>query len=554
MTATSRPGRFDAAVVLVLSALVFVVAHRHGLADPFIINDDARQQLYWMERFRDAALYPPSLLNDYAQAYVPWALKGLYAAAAPLFDPLFFSKILTGILFCVTALAFSGLGRTLGDRALGYFCAAAVWLLPFFLKNISGGLSRAFCAPLLALFFWAWTRRSRTGMALSLAALAATTPYLCVLAAASCVLADLAHRLARTSRPPFPARFADYAVLAACAGAVAAFNLGLSGAGFGPLVTAADMAGNPVFSADGRLDLYPLPNPFFDLVYTPFEGIGLFLDLGLFPGIVSLAAIAAVAVLGWRRARPTAALERLRQPATCLVVASLILYLAARVLALRLFVPDRYVSYSLNMLYALALAYLFHAALSPYLTRRGAATGLVLAAAVLGAWRLTDAGLYDYTDHAALYAAVRQTPKDAVFAGHPELMDNVLTFGRRNVQASFELAHPWLTGYWRRYEPRLRDLFAAYYATDAETVRDFAGRYGVDFMVVDERHFRPEFVAGKPFFAPFDGLVRELAARAALSGRGFALLDKTLFPGEAAGEAVRVVRLRPPGPDDPGGS
>jgi len=543
-------GLRDAAIILVLSALVFAFAHRHGLADPFVINDDARQQIYWMQRFQDPQLYPPNLQNDFAKAYVPTALAGLYAAAATVFDPLLFSKILTGILFCATALAFFGIGAALSGRSLGYSCAAAVWLAPFFLLNVSGGLSRAFAAPLLALFFLAWIRRSRAGMAVALMAQAAFIPYMCALSAAACAACAVWARLFDSKRPPFPARLPDYVILAACAGAVLAFSHGLTAAGFGPLPSRAQMEGAPVFGPHGRLDLYPLHNPFFDLIYTPFEGIGLFLDIGLAAGIVSLAAIAAVAALGFRRARPTPALEAVRQPALCVLLASLALYLAARVLVLRLFVPDRYVMYSLNMLYVLALAYFFHAALAPVLARRSAAIGLLILAAGLGAWRLTDAGLYDYSDQSALYDAVRRTPKDAVFAGHPELMDNVLTFGRRNVQASFELAHPWMTGYWRQYEPRLRELFAAYYATDPQEVRAFASRYGVDYLVVDERHFRPQFLAGRPFFAPFDALIRALADTAA-AGQGFALLDQTVFPGNPVSDGVRVVRLTPEGPEAP---
>ncbi|MEF3696322.1 hypothetical protein [Desulfolutivibrio sp.] len=534
----------DAALVVLFSALVFAVAHRHGLASPFVINDDARQQIYWMQRFQDAALYPANLLNDFAAAYVPVGVKALYAAASPMANALFLSKMFTGILYCATSLAFFGIGRTLGDRTLGYFCTASVWLLPFFLKNISGGLSRSFAAPLLALFLLAWLRRSSLGMALVLIVQAATIPYMCVLSTGSCLLAYAASRLRPAISPPFPARLPDFLIIAVCAGAVYALNHGLEASGFGPLASVAEMTGNPVFSSAGRLDLYPLPNPFFDLIYTPFEGIGLFLDIGLVPGILSLAAIAAVVFVGARRA-DFAPLDRCRQPATSLLLASLVLYLTARLLALRLFVPDRYVSYSLNMLYALALAFFFHAALAPVLSRRGAAAGLLVLAVGLGALRLTDAGLYDYGDQAALYAAVRQTPTDAVFAGHPELMDNVLTFGRRNVQASFELAHPWMTGYWRQYEPRLGDLFAAYYATDAQTVRDFAKKYGVDYLVVNEADFSREFLAGRPFFAPFDRTIQALARQADASGRGFILRDRAAFPGIQIDANVRLVPCRP---------
>jgi hypothetical protein len=143
MTAPSEASRNASAalLVLLLSALVFAWAHCHGLADPFVLNDDARQQIYWMQRWRDAALYPPNLLNDFAAAYVPTGVKALYFAAAPVIEPLFFTKVLAGILFCVLSLAFFGIGRTLGDRPLGFFCAASAWLSPFFMDNIAGGLS-----------------------------------------------------------------------------------------------------------------------------------------------------------------------------------------------------------------------------------------------------------------------------------------------------------------------------------------------------------------------------------------------------------------------------
>jgi hypothetical protein len=368
-----------------------------------------------------------------------------------------------------------------------------------------------------------------------------------MLATGSCLLAFAFARLRRAVPPPFPARPLDWVVIAACAALVLAMNHNLTAAGFGPLATVADMAGNPVFSAAGRLDIYPLPNPFFDLIYTPFERIGLFLDVALGTGIASLAAIAVVAVVGARR-KGSRSLRTGIAPLAFLLVASLALYLAARVLALRLFVPDRYVSYSVNILYALGLASLFRRAIEPLLHRRVLAAGLLLAAAALGAIRLTDAGLYDYGAQSDLYAAARQTPKDATFAGHPELMDNLLTFGRRNVQASFELAHPWMTGYWRRFEPRLDDLFAAYYAADPEKIVAFCRRYGVDFLVVDENHFTPEFLAGRPFFAPFDERIRGLAAPALADGRGFALLDDARFPYARVGKTIRMVDMRETGP------
>ncbi|MHC1713193.1 MAG: hypothetical protein AB9872_13680 [Solidesulfovibrio sp.] len=158
----------------------------------------------------------------------------------------------------------------------------------------------------------------------------------------------------------------------------------------------------------------------------------------------------------------------------------------------------------------------------------------------LGAWRLTDVGLYDYKNDAPLYAAVGQTEKSALFAGNPILLDNVLTFGRRNVLASFELAHPWSLGYWGQMLPRLAHQVDAYYAKDPEVVLEFARVYGVTHFVVREADFEPEALAGHPLFAPFDARIRELAGRA---GK-FALLDGEKFPYTSPEVGMRLVDLR----------
>lgn len=534
--------RADWLCVSFLTLLVFAVAHRHGLASPYIINDDVRQQLFWMARWLDPALYPSDLLTRYAAAYVPPGVKALYFLAAKGLGvgPILFSKLLSGGLFLLLALGLFGLGTTLGGRVQGYACASMAWLMPFFLKNISGGLSRSFAAPLLALFLWAWMRRSDRGMAAVLLLEAVCIPYIAVLCAGCACLDALFARLRDRPDAPFPVRPWHGLVLLAAAGMVWSFNHSLTASGFGPLVGKAALAAGPEFSAAGRLELYPLPNPFFDLIYWPFESIGLFLDIGLVAGIVSLVCLLPFVILGARRVSWPVLAPRLR-PAGMLLAGSLFLYILARAVALRLFVPDRYSSYTINLLYALGLAVVLRHALSGLLTRPWGRVAVLLVAAGLGAWRLTGDGLYDYRADAPLYAAVRALPKDALLAGNPVVLDNVLTFGRRDVLASYELAHPWSVGYWEEYYPRLAHQAAAYYAKDPATVLEFAAAYHVTHMVVREADFTGAALAKGPLFAPFDARIRELAA----SPGTFALLDATKFPYTSPEPGVRLVDLRP---------
>ena len=164
-----------------------------------------------------------------------------------------------------------------------------------------------------------------------------------------------------------------------------------------------------------------------------------------------------------------------------------------------------------------------------------------------------------------LYAALAQTPKGALMAGQPYLMDNVITFGRRPALATFELAHPWSRGYWAKLKPRLADLFRAYYAADPREVVAFCRKYGIAFLIVDDRHFTPAFLQGGyflfpcdkphrpgesrglaeriycPFFAPFDQQIRRLTA-----GRTqFALLSDPSFPAVVIDKHLRLIDMRP---------
>jgi len=545
MTAPSdrRADRIDGLLVVLLSAVVFAVAHRHAFFSIYVVNDDIRQQLFWMARWLDPTLYPPDLLSDYAAAYVPAGVKALYYLAAKGCgcNPILFSKLLTGALFVLLAGALYGIGRTLCDRSLGFACAAMAWLMPFFLKNISGGLSRAFAAPLLALFVLAWLKGRGGSMALVLILQALCIPYMAVLCAGCACLESGLGLLRKRHLGTFPGRAWHFVALALAAFLVWRMQHAFNAAGFGPLVTGHALATGPEYGPAGRLDLYPQPNPFFDLVYWPFESIGLFLECGLVAGILSLAVLLPVLIRGARRA-PWPAIWQRSRPLAFLLAGSLVLYTVARIMALTLFVPDRYISYTINLLYALGLAICLRFTVASLLAHRKLAGAcLLLAAASLGAWRLTDASLYDYRDGAALYAAVARLPKDALLAGNPNVLDNVLTFGRRNVLAGYELAHPWSLGYWKRYAPRLADQAAAYYAKDPATVLTVARKYGLTHMVVRESDFTPKALAGSPVFEPFDTRIRELAAK---PGQ-FVLLDDSLFPSEHIAPGLRLIDLRP---------
>lgn len=496
------------------SALVGVGSQWPGLVNPSVINDDVRQQLFWMQRWLDPSLYPRDLLNDYASLYVSWGVKALYRAGSLFFDPLFFSKLVAVTVFSWLGALFFATGRALRDGTLGLAALCLCWFSPAFMENISGGLARAFAAPLLLLFILALVRRSRRLAHGALLGQALFIPYILL----PCLLAATLHlaawRVCTVKTPPLLHGWADALFGLACLGLAVAWQQGLAAAGFGPLPWASEVAARPEFYAGGRLDLLPIPSLAWELLARPWSVFAPFRQ-GLVPGIAFTCLVLPALALGARRAQ-WKALAPHQAALGSLLAASLALYAVARFAAFKLFVPARYLEYTTNIFLCLGAAFLLDALLRLRLVRvrRPLALALLACALVLGAARQYGVELYDFSARAKLYEFARSTPKDARFAGPPEIMDNLLTFGQRNVYASFELAHPWSTGYWAQLGARLERLAKASYATNPNDLSQFCREEGIDFLVVDQRQYTPEFIAKTPFFEPFSTMIRRLATGA----------------------------------------
>lgn len=600
MEATSS--RRDIWLALALTACLFAVVHGHGLGDPWMANDDARQQLFWMQQWQEPGLYPEAgagaLLLHYAKDYVPLGVRELYRLASFALPPLEFSKVLTGLEFVTLGGLLFALGRGLAGRFAGWAVLCVYWLSPFFLHTISGGLARSFGAPLMALFWLSWQQGreeakassvcsrpypARLGVTASLLLLGLFLPYIWAVCALALALGWLLGRLKVSTPPPAPGKWWDYPVLAVSAVPVLLFNMVLANGGFGPMVTEAEMQGDPVFGPLGRFPILPVPSLFFELVSRPWERLLPFREFGPVAGALVGLALFWLLWRGLRRC-DVKALARRSWPFFCIVAASLALYFLARLMLLALFIPSRYLEYTTNLGYCVLLGVLLAAALRPWLRRPLLQGALVLLCLVLAGWRLHGEALHDYGEQAPLYEAVRETGLDALFAGHPYTMDNVLTFGRREVLASYELAHPWSKGLWERMRPRLEDMLGAYYARDAATVRAFAEKWRVDYMVVDTRHFsrmfmlpgrqfvpvcqapmpdaahslcralglrfpvlvqpggRHGFPGDHPLFAPYGEEIARLARRAGT----YALLDREAFPGHEVQDGVWLVDVHDP--------
>lgn len=553
--------------VALAASTVYVVGHWNALVDPYYINDDVRQQVYWMQKWYDEELFPDDLLTLYARYYVPWGVKAVYRLGAPFMNPVQFSKVVTGVLFVVTACFLFGLGLEFKDEIAAISIVCAYFFFTTFLRKMSGGLSQGFAFPLLTAYLFFLARQKLLAASLTIMCASVLNPYIFVLTSATHCL----YLAINFGAPVFSRLIGRQSSSAALQiGAVTAANPGtapveyslmklllvnvpiLVGAflmlakhvffrpeGIGNLVTWSNMLGKIEYTAAGRYEILPVPTIFCELM-RPWTDVFPFEEWGCAAGWIGMACIAALAICAWTRENTIANLRGFRIFGY-LLPASLIMWFAAYLVLMRLFLPERYLELSLTIFFCVFTGVTFKLALYRLGLRRIVFPWLVISAVLLGALRSYDVGIYDYSEYEDLYRYFRSKPKNILIAGHPGLMDPFPTFSRRKAFVTYELSHTWIDGYWDTIKKRTFDFFEAYYSEDPEKLRQFCRHYGVDYLLVREKDFSPKnFEKGEIYFEPFNSRILELIKNRSR----FAALDTKQFAVVYRSDGIRVLKMR----------
>jgi hypothetical protein len=140
---------------LVVAALALVYgptrgAHIRRGFDPYIFNNDARQQIYPFFRYVDSSLFPNDYIADYYLDCLPLGFRALYTLSAPLIDPTVLSKIVTYLMLFITVAALGVAANRLGGKVAAWGAMALVLGARLYIVQMGGGLPRAFGFPILA--------------------------------------------------------------------------------------------------------------------------------------------------------------------------------------------------------------------------------------------------------------------------------------------------------------------------------------------------------------------------------------------------------------------
>lgn len=489
----------------------------HGLKTAFsreyVVQDDARQHVFWMRRFIDPALFPNGLIADYYQSVGSPGYTTLYQLMAAVgIEPVFFSKILPFILTIITTIYCFGVCLQLLPVPLAGFISTLLLNQNLWLKDdIVSGTARAFMYPLFIAFLYYLLRRSLFPFLVAIALLGLFYPSGVIISAGILFL-----RLWRWDGRLKLRHDYLFSVAGIAVSLLAILPQVLESSHFGAVITASAAQTMPEFSELGRSRFF-VNNPIEFWFYGDRTGIfpieWFRLPYKYFPLMLAIGLL--LPILQHFRSR----FPLVRHISHSIILpqiafVSLSLFFAAHALLFKLYLPSRYTQYSVRILMAMSagiiLTVLIDAILIWASRIQPQQPGRQILAIILTTF--VGFGLFSYPlllrfkhfpissttsyivgNYPKLYKYLSLQPKDILIASLTNEANNIPTFSQRSVLTAKEYSIPYHTGYYSQIRQRTIDLINAQYSPDIVQVQKFLQKYQVGLWLLDRNYLFTPF-------------------------------------------------------------
>jgi hypothetical protein len=495
-----------------------------AFSSEYVVQDDARQHLFWMRRFLDPSLFPNDLIADYFQSVAPLGYTTFYRLFAAVgIDPILLSKFLPIVLGLITTAYCFGVCLQMFPVPMAGFIASLllnqnIWMG----DDLVSATPRAFVYPLFVAFLYYLLRRSLIHCLVAIALLGVFYPPLLFIEVGILIL-GLLHW--EGWLPHLSKNRLDYLFGATGLGVALLVMLpyAMNSSEFGPVVTGIEARALPEFNRSGRI-------PFFDDDFWDFWLYGR--DSGImkqgFQPLLSWAGLLLPILLRYPDRFPLvkqiARIKLLPQ----IALASIGMFLAAHLLLYKVFAPSRYTRYSLRLVMILAagmaIAVILDAAwrwARQPAKRKSQRLFLGLGlTALLGAALVLYPSFLEFPKtnyivrrEPALYEFFQKQPKNILIASLSREADNLPPFSQRSILFGWEYANPYHVGYYRQIRQRATDMIRAQYSQDMGEVQNFIRMYGVDFLLLDAIAYTPEYLSANPWFRQWKPTAKNVLAQ-----------------------------------------
>ncbi len=471
--------------------LACYVQHR-VFFDLTAINDDVRNQIYWMARLIDPALFP----HDYIASYFTQSnlvspfVSGLYFLAAHWVSPVRFSQFLPFALIFVSTFFLFKTAESFGGSKYAFWISFTFNIYIWILKNLAGGLPRAFFYPLFFLFLWLLVNKHWFWMIFCFSLQALIYPV-CLFISQILLLVELFFDRKINKLKPIQVIFILLAFVSSF------LVLGYryfknSSSFFGHLVTFDEALLMPEFYSDGRVKIFPWAYRIFDLPLNHINTSTFHMIITVL-GLIALLCFGIASFALYKKLEKSI-LESLLIPRYIwnLLVISISLYVIAFISLFYLYIPKRYLYYTLPLLVIFFIGSIIHKIESYYsnLNKKYIAWVCALLILILFSFIWRDDLIHIGYNEKEIYNYLTLTPKDSLVAAPLRLSDNIPLFSHRSVLFSNEANIPFYTTYEEEIETRIKKWKRAYYARSSSNIKKFIQRYQIDYLVVDHKDFQ----------------------------------------------------------------
>lgn len=501
---------FWLALSLLFSGFYSYLGLQQAFSSQYIIQDDARQHVFWMLRFTDANLFPKDLIADYFQSVAPAGYSFLYWIVNQIgIDPISFSKLLPGILgLIVTSYCFALTLELIPLPFTGFVASLLLNQNLWLQDGLISGTPKAFAPPLLVAFLYYFVQRSVLGISLTILLFGLFYPSLVFVCCGLLILSLFSYQNGRIAIVNQKQNY-----IFAFTGLIVAFFVllpyAVATSEFSPTITVEQARKLPEFMAGERAAFFNDENPW-DFWFNGSRS-SLRIPSALMPPLAYLGLL--FPLINQRNNLDGQAKTWLKVTSKIsvlpkLLIASLIVFFIAHALIFTLHLPSRYTQHSLRIIIILISSivltliweFLLQKTQQGNMCQKGIFALVALLLAVFLVFYPHTTKRFVWTRYVVgneipLYEFLQQQPKNILVASLSEEADNIPSFAQRSILVSREYAIPYHWGYYKQLRQKAVDLIEAQYSNNLAVVKNFITKYGVTHWLLEKSAFDPEYIA-----------------------------------------------------------
>jgi hypothetical protein len=474
----------------------------------YIVQDDARQHVVWLQKYIDPNLFPDDLIANYFSGLAPIGFKYLYFLLAKLgLEPILLAKLLPPILATITTIYIYLFTLQIFPQPLaGCISSLLINQLLWLNDDLVSATPRAFIYPLFAAFLYYLSLNSLITCAILMLLQGIFYPHIVLVEMVVLSLGLI--KLQGKSFISFTNQKQPYIwwIVGLMITAIALYPLTQKPPELATTVTAAQMRQMPEFNLGGR-------SPFFGVGWLKYWFTGSSgLTLPLFPTIVWTAI--ALPWLLTKRLSITRLITNKINILTRVIIASLLMFSLAHLLLPKLHLPSRYTYHTIQFVLVistgivltiwvdLARKWLKNKRQFNLIEKAKIVFVTLFALVVIiipGIPYISTAWFQDWQIGTApeIYQYLAQQPKDILVASLSTEANNIPAFAQRSILVGDEFAMAYHPAYHQQIQQRTIDLLQAQYSPELEVLQSFIQQYDVDYLLLDDNAFNADYLTNK---------------------------------------------------------